>query len=68
MNSWPVLTLSRKLSSSGFGALHGAISSLAAKVLSDRHWTEAVKPQTDAELADASTQSLGALLFSYGLR
>ncbi|EJF60131.1 hypothetical protein DICSQDRAFT_171358 [Dichomitus squalens LYAD-421 SS1] len=46
------------LSSSGFGALHGAISSLAAKVLSDPHWTEAVKPQTDAELADASTQSL----------
>ncbi|KAM5532668.1 hypothetical protein V8D89_013637 [Ganoderma adspersum] len=46
------------LSSSGFGALHSAISSLAANCLRDRHWTEIVKPQTDAELADASLQSL----------
>ncbi|KAI0651312.1 nucleoporin Nup186/Nup192/Nup205 [Trametes meyenii] len=46
------------LSNSGFGTLHGAISGLAAKCLGDRHWTESVKPQTDAELADASAQSL----------
>ncbi|KAI0351635.1 hypothetical protein OH77DRAFT_1429461 [Trametes cingulata] len=46
------------LSNSGFGTLHGAISSLAARCLGDRHWTESVKPQTDAELADASAQSL----------
>ncbi|KAI0744751.1 nucleoporin Nup186/Nup192/Nup205 [Earliella scabrosa] len=46
------------LSSSGFGTLHGAISSLAAKCLSDKYWTELVKPQTDAELTDAGVQSL----------
>ncbi|RPD60781.1 hypothetical protein L227DRAFT_653063 [Lentinus tigrinus ALCF2SS1-6] len=46
------------LSSSGYGALHGAISSLAAKCLGDRYWNERVKPQTDAELTDAGIQSL----------
>ncbi|KAI0742693.1 nucleoporin Nup186/Nup192/Nup205 [Daedaleopsis nitida] len=45
------------LSNSGFGTLHGAISSLAAKSLGDPHWTEVVKPQTDAELADAGVQA-----------
>ncbi|OBZ74918.1 hypothetical protein A0H81_05368, partial [Grifola frondosa] len=42
------------LSHSGFGSLHGAISGLAAKCLGDRHWLDGVKPQTDAELQDAS--------------
>ncbi|KAI0830134.1 nucleoporin Nup186/Nup192/Nup205 [Trametes gibbosa] len=46
------------LSNSGFGTLHGAILGLAARCLGDRHWTESVKPQTDAELADARVQSL----------
>ncbi|KAI8972576.1 nucleoporin Nup186/Nup192/Nup205 [Trametes punicea] len=46
------------LSNSGFGTLHGAISSLAARCLGDRHWTESVKPQTESELADASVPSL----------
>ncbi|KAI0776838.1 nucleoporin Nup186/Nup192/Nup205 [Trametes elegans] len=46
------------LSNSGFGILHAAISGLAARCLGDRHWTESVKPQTDAELADAGIQSL----------
>ncbi|KAL1938972.1 hypothetical protein VTO73DRAFT_11125 [Trametes versicolor] len=46
------------LSNSGFGTLHGAISGLAARCLGDPHWTESVKPQTDAELADASSPSL----------
>ncbi|RDX43688.1 hypothetical protein OH76DRAFT_1188692 [Lentinus brumalis] len=46
------------LSSSGYGMLHGAISSLAAKCLGDRYWSERVQPQTDAELADAGIQSL----------
>ena len=48
--------------------LHGAISSLAAKCLRDRYWSERVKPQTEAELADASVQSLGthAICFVHG--
>ncbi|KAI0324921.1 hypothetical protein GY45DRAFT_1331027 [Cubamyces sp. BRFM 1775] len=46
------------LSNAGFGALHGAISSLAARCLGDKHWTETVKPQTDSELADAGVPSL----------
>ncbi|KAH9922299.1 nucleoporin Nup186/Nup192/Nup205 [Epithele typhae] len=45
------------LSSSGFGTLHGAIMALAATCMTDSYWSERVKPQTDAEIVDAQTQS-----------
>ncbi|KZT66755.1 hypothetical protein DAEQUDRAFT_767725 [Daedalea quercina L-15889] len=45
------------LSSSGFGGIHAAISSLATTCLGNTHWSDAVKPQGDAELRDAGTTS-----------
>ncbi|KAI0944532.1 hypothetical protein AcW1_002214 [Taiwanofungus camphoratus] len=47
------------LSNSGFGGIHAAISSLAARCLGNRHWSEGVKPQTDAELLDAGLPAPG---------
>ncbi|OCH88950.1 hypothetical protein OBBRIDRAFT_888752 [Obba rivulosa] len=47
------------LSTSGFGGIHAAILSLAARCLSNRHWSDIVKPQTDAELIDAETNASG---------
>ncbi|KAH9929472.1 nucleoporin Nup186/Nup192/Nup205 [Fomitopsis serialis] len=41
------------LSSSGFGGIHAAISGLATRCLGNGHWSEAVRPQSDAELVDA---------------
>lgn len=48
-----------QLSNSGFGGIHAAISSLAARCLGNRHWSEGVKPQTDAELLDAGLPAPG---------
>jgi nuclear pore complex protein Nup205 len=33
----------------GFGGIHGAVLGLAARCLGNRNWSQAVKPQTDAE-------------------
>ncbi|EMD35026.1 hypothetical protein CERSUDRAFT_125016 [Gelatoporia subvermispora B] len=47
------------MSNSGFGGIHAAILSLAARCLSNRHWSDIVKPHTEAELIDAETNAPG---------
>ena len=44
---------------SGFGGIHGAILTLAAKCLGSGRWMDDVRPQTDAELLDASVYAAG---------
>ncbi|KZT05221.1 uncharacterized protein LAESUDRAFT_702393 [Laetiporus sulphureus 93-53] len=47
------------LSNSGFGPIHAAISSLAARCLGNRHWSERITPQTADELENAGTTRPG---------
>ncbi|KAG2127910.1 uncharacterized protein EDB93DRAFT_1256835 [Suillus bovinus] len=53
-----LLTLVPKLelmsTNSGFSGIHGAVLGLAARCLGNRSWSQAVKPQTDAEVLRAS--------------
>jgi hypothetical protein len=44
---------------SGFGGIHGAILTLVAKCLGSGRWIDDVRPQTDAELVDASVYAAG---------
>ncbi|EIW76673.1 hypothetical protein CONPUDRAFT_92653 [Coniophora puteana RWD-64-598 SS2] len=44
---------------SGFGSIHGAILSLAARCLGIGHWKQSVNPQTDAELLMAQLSAPG---------
>jgi nuclear pore complex protein Nup205 len=44
---------------SGFGGIHGAVLGLAARCLGNRSWSQAVKPQTDAEVLRASVFATG---------
>lgn len=44
---------------SGFGGIHGAVLGLAARCLGNRSWSQAVKPQTDAEVLRASVFASG---------
>ncbi|OJA08231.1 hypothetical protein AZE42_08910 [Rhizopogon vesiculosus] len=44
---------------SGFGGIHGAVLGLAARCLGNRYWSQAVKPQTDAEVLRASVFAPG---------
>lgn len=58
-----VLTLVPKTelmsTNSGFGGIHGAVLGLAARCLGNRSWSQAVKPQTDAEVLRASVFASG---------
>ncbi|KAG0707241.1 nucleoporin Nup186/Nup192/Nup205 [Suillus ampliporus] len=70
-----VLTLVPKselmTTNSVFGGIHGAVLGLAARCLGNRNWSQAVKPQTDAEVLQASVFSPGhgsATQFDLGLR
>ncbi|CCM02106.1 uncharacterized protein FIBRA_04183 [Fibroporia radiculosa] len=47
------------LSNSGFGTIHAAISGLAARCLGNQHWSDDIKPRTDAEFSDAGVGGLG---------
>ncbi|KAG1816317.1 nucleoporin Nup186/Nup192/Nup205 [Suillus subaureus] len=44
---------------SGFGGIHGAVLGLAARCLGNRSWSQAIKPQTDAEVLRASVFASG---------
>lgn len=44
---------------SGFGGIHEAVLGLAARCLGNRNWSQAVKPQTDAEALRASVFAPG---------
>lgn len=44
---------------SGFGGIHGAVLGLAARCLGNRNWSQAVKPQTNAEVLQASVFAPG---------
>ncbi|KAF9264555.1 hypothetical protein L218DRAFT_1076467 [Marasmius fiardii PR-910] len=44
---------------SGFGAINSAILSLSTRCLANGPWIDTIKPQTDAEIADASTPASG---------
>ncbi|KAH7909315.1 nucleoporin Nup186/Nup192/Nup205 [Hygrophoropsis aurantiaca] len=44
---------------SGFGGIHGAILSLAARCLGNDQWRQSVKPQSDAEMLQASVLAPG---------
>lgn len=46
---------------SGFGGIHGAILTLAAKCLASGRWVDDVRPQSDSELLDASAYAPGEL-------
>jgi len=56
----PIVPKSELLSThSGFGAIHSAILSLSTRCLRDGQWMANVKPQTDAEVANANVYGLG---------
>ncbi|KAG1728877.1 nucleoporin Nup186/Nup192/Nup205, partial [Suillus paluster] len=44
---------------SGFGGIHSAVLGLAARCLGNRSWNQAVKPQTDTEVSQASVFAPG---------
>ncbi|KAH7924355.1 hypothetical protein BV22DRAFT_1035258 [Leucogyrophana mollusca] len=56
----PLVPKSELLSvNSGFGGIHGAILSLAARCLGNGQWRQSVKPQSDAEILQASVLAPG---------
>jgi len=44
---------------SGFGGIHAAVLGLAARCLGNQNWSQAVKPQTNAEVLQASVFAPG---------
>lgn len=47
---------------SGYGGIHGAVLSLAAKCLGSGRWVDDVRPQTDTEILNASVYAPGEYL------
>lgn len=54
-----------QVSHSGFGGIHGAVLALVAKCLGSGRWIDDVRPQTDAELVDASVYGAGEFKISH---
>ena len=50
---------------SGFGGIHGAILTLAARCLRSGRWIDDVRPQTDTEMLDASVYPAGGSRFDW---
>ena len=56
---WRLIDREQISTNSGFGGIHGTILNLATRCLSSGRWTRSVKPQTDAEVLDASVYASG---------